>query len=150
LITTQADLHQRPLTMHTDGYIMGWDTTDLLIEVYIQTGNRVGFDHITGADIKKTLENIVYTPLGGVEQIDYQGGTRRALVADRIGEMNYLGQDGKTAAGVGNPPMLVTVGNQQFMVPMIVPLTDYQPAPDLRQGGTDVPPVMAFTPNQIP
>ena len=150
LITSQADLHQRPLTMRTDGYIMGWDTTDLLIEVYIQTGNRVGFDHITGADIKKTLENIVYTPLGGVEQIDYQGGTRRALVADRIGEMNYLGQDGKTAAGAGNPPMLVTVGDQQFMVPMITPLTDYQPAPDLRPVGADVPSVTEITPTQIP
>ncbi len=150
LITAQADLHQRPLTMRTDGYIMGWDTTDLLIEVYIQTGNRVGFDHITGAEFKKTLENIVYMPLGGVEQIDYQAGTRRALVADRIGEMNYLGQDGKTAAGAGNPPMMVTVGDKQFMVPMIVPLTDYQPAPDLRLGGTDVSSVTAITPAQIP
>ena len=64
LITAQADLHQRPLTMRTDGYIMGWDTTDLLIEVYIQTGNRVGFDHITGADVKATLENIVYATSG--------------------------------------------------------------------------------------
>src|SRR5678815_6015745 len=82
LITEQADQHQRPQTMHTDGYIMGWDTTDLLIETYIQTGNRVGFDHVTGAEIKKTLETIVYSPLGGVEQIDYQGGTRRALAQD--------------------------------------------------------------------
>jgi ABC-type branched-subunit amino acid transport system substrate-binding protein len=150
LITAQADLHQRPLTMRTDGYIMGWDTTDLLIEVYIQTGNRVGFDHITGAEIRNTLENIVYTPLGGVEQIDYQGGTRRALVADRIGEMNYLGQDGKTAAGPGNPPMMVTVGDKQFLIPMIIPLTDYQPAPDLRPGGADVPTATEITPTQNP
>lgn len=141
LITEQADQHQRPQTMHTDGYIMGWDTTDLLIETYIQTGNRVGFDHVTGAEIKKTLENIVYAPLGGVEQINYQGGTLRALAEDRIGEMNYLGQDGKTKAGPGNPPMVVTENGQQHLVPMIVPLTDYQPAADLRLGGvpTSVP-----------
>jgi ABC-type branched-subunit amino acid transport system substrate-binding protein len=150
LITAQADLHQRPLTMRTDGYIMGWDTTDLLIEVYIQTGNLVGFDHITGADIKKTLENIVYAPLGGVEQIDYQGGTRRALVANRIGQMNYLGQDGKMPAGPGNPPMLVTVGDQQFLVPMVIPLTDYQPAPDLRPGGADVPTATELLPTSTP
>ena len=118
LITEQADLHQRPLTMRTDGYIMGWDTTDLLIEVYIQTGNRVGFDHITGAEIKYTLENIVYAPLGDVERIDYQGGARRALSANRIGEMHYLGQDGKTPASANNPPMLVQVGDQKHMVPM--------------------------------
>jgi ABC-type branched-subunit amino acid transport system substrate-binding protein len=138
LITAQADLHQRPLTLRTDGYIMGWDTTDLLIEAYIQTGNRVGFNAITGAEFKKTLENIVYMPLGGVEQIDYQAGKRRALAANRIGEMKYLGQDGKNAAGAGNPPMLVTVGDKKLMVPMIVPLTDYQPAPDLHPGGADV------------
>jgi Tol biopolymer transport system component/ABC-type branched-subunit amino acid transport system substrate-binding protein len=132
LIIEQADLHQRPRMMRTDGYIMGWDTTDLFIEAYIQTGNRVGFDHITGAEIKKTLENIVYAPLGGVEQIDYRGGALRALALDRIGEMNYLGQDGKTKAGPGNPPVVVTEGGEQHLVPMIVPLTDYQPAPDLR------------------
>jgi ABC-type branched-subunit amino acid transport system substrate-binding protein len=146
LITAQADLYQRPLTMRTDGYIMGWDTTDLLIEVYIQTGNRVGFDHITGADIKETLENIVYAPLGGVEQIDYQGGARRALSANRIGEMRFLGQDGKTPAGPDNPPMVVTVGGEPHLVPMIIPLTNYQPAPDLRPGGADVPAAISVAP----
>src|SRR6476659_3906085 len=131
--------------MRTDGYIMGWDTTDLLIETYIQTGNRVGFDHITGAEMKKTLEIIVYAPLGGVEQIDYQGGTRRALAQYRIGEMGYLGQDGKTQAGPGNPPMVITEDGQQHLVPMIIPLTDYRPAPDLRLGGKDVQSVLAAT-----
>ena len=140
LITEQADLHQRPLTLRTDEYIMGWDTTDLFIEVYIQTGNRVGFDHITGADIKETLENIVYAPLSGVERIDYHGGMRRALSENRIGEMDYLGQDGKTAASASNPPMVVKEGDQQHLVPMIVPLTDYLTAPDLRPTGANVPP----------
>jgi len=149
-ITAQADLHQRPITMRTDGYIMGWNTTDLLIEVYIQTGNRVGFAQITGAEIKKTLENIAYAPLSGVEQIDYQSGKRRALAADRIGEMNYLGQDGKTAAAAGNPPMVVSVGDQKYLVPWIIPLTDYQPAPDLRPGGANVPPAAEINPTQKP
>jgi ABC-type branched-subunit amino acid transport system substrate-binding protein len=141
LITQLADLHKRPLTMRTDSYIMGWDTTDLFIEVYIQTGNRVGFEHITGADIKTTLENIVYQPLGGVERIDYHGGKRRALAENRIGVMKYLGKDGKTFASATNPPMIAQEGDQQHLVPMIVPLTDYQPAPDLRPGGVDVPSV---------
>ncbi len=139
LIIQQADAHKRPLTMHTDGYIMGWDTTDLFIEVYIQTGNRVGFDHITGADIKTTLENVIYQPLGGVERIDYQGGKRRALAEDRIGEVRYLGKDGKTPASATNAPMVVQEGDQQHLVPMIIPLTDYQTAPDLRPGGANAP-----------
>ena len=134
LITQQADLHNRPLRLHTAAYIMGWATSDLFIETYIQTGNRVGFEHITGADIKETLENIVYAPLGGVEQIDYQGGTRRALATNRIGEFRYLGEDGINAASADNPPM---INGQMNMTPLIVPLTDYQPAPDLHPGGAD-------------
>ena len=114
--------------------------TDLFIETYIQTGNRVGFEHVTGADMKATLEHIVYAPMGGVKQIDFQNGSRRALSTNRVGQMNFLGQDGKTPAGSQNPPMVVTVGDQQFLVPMILPLTDFQTAPDLRPGGADVPP----------
>ncbi|MEO5886725.1 MAG: ABC transporter substrate-binding protein [Anaerolineales bacterium] len=150
LITEQADLHQRPLTMHTNSYIGAWTMTDLFIETYIQTGNRVGFDKITGATIKGTLENIVYAPMGGVEQIDFQGGARRALSNNRVGQMNFLGQDGKAPAGPDNPPMVVTAGDQQFLVPMIIPLTDYQPAPDLRTGGADVPATSEIIPTSTP
>lgn len=139
LISEQADLHKRPATMHNSDYVIGWDTTDLFIEVYIQTGNRVGFDHLTGADIKQTLENIIYMPMSGVARIDYQDGTRRALAQTRIAELNYLGQDGKTAASATNPPMSVKEGDAQHLVQMIVPLTDYLTAPDLRPGGADVP-----------
>ena len=146
LITKQADLHQRPVTMRTNSYIEAWAMTDLFIETYIQTGNRVGFEHVTGADMKVTLEHIVYAPMGGVKQIDFQGGARRALSTNRVGEMNFLGQDGKMPAGANNPPMVVTVGDQQFMVPMIIPLTDYEPAPDLRPGGADVPAAISIAP----
>jgi Tol biopolymer transport system component/ABC-type branched-subunit amino acid transport system substrate-binding protein len=134
LIRAQADLHQRPLTLRTNGYTLAWATTDLLIETYIQTGNRVGFNQVNGAEFKKTLENMVYAPLGGVEQIDFQKGQRRALAVNRIGEMRYLGQDGKTPAGPGNPPKVVNEGGKPVMAPMILPLTDYQPVPDLRAG----------------
>lgn len=120
LITEQADLHQRPAHVRNHYYTLAWASTDLFIEVYIQTGNRVGFDHITGADIKETLESIVYSPLGGVETIDFKGGARRTLSANRIGQMSYL-------------------ADQQNIVPMLVPLSDFQTAPDLRPGGADVP-----------
>src|SRR6185503_5019405 len=146
LITEQADLHQRPVTMRTNSYIEAWTMTDLFIETYIQTGNRVGFEHVAGADMKATLEHIIYEPMGGVKQIDFQGGARRALSTNRVGEMNFLGQDGKTPAGANNPPMVVTVGNEQFLVPMILPLTDYQPAPDLRPGGAEVPITVGIAP----
>lgn len=88
--------------------------------------------------------------MGGVEQIDFQGGTRRALSINRVGQMNFLGQDGKTPAGANNPPMMVTVGDQQFLVPMILPLTVFQPAPDLRPGGADVPPAIKIVQTSTP
>ena len=94
----------------------GWDTTDLLIEVYIQTATASA-STTSPCGIKNTLENIVYAPLSDVERIDYQGGARRALAQNRIGEMHYLGQDGRTPASANNPPMLVKVGDQQHMVP---------------------------------
>jgi hypothetical protein len=53
--------------------------------------------------------------------------------------MDYLGQDGKTPASATNPPMIVQEGNQKHLVPMVRPLTDYQPAPDLHPGGADAP-----------
>lgn len=150
LITERADLHQRPQQVRNNYYTLAWASTDLFIETYIQTGNRVGFDHVTGAEMKKTLENMVYAPLGGVEKIDYEHGARRTLSADRIGQMNYLGQNGKTPAGPDNPPMLVTVGGEKQMVPMLLPLSDFQTAPDLRPGGADVPPVAAATSTPVP
>lgn len=150
LITKQADLHQRPAFVRNHYYTLAWASTDLYIEVYIQTGNRVGFDHITGADIKETLENIVYSPLGGVETIDFKGGARRTLSANRIGQMNYLGQDGKTPAGENNPLLLSTVGGEQHVVPMLMPLSDFQTAPDLRPGGADVPVAMEIAPTNTP
>lgn len=149
LITEQADLHQRPPQVRNHYYTLAWASTDLYIEVYIQTGNRVGFDHITGADIKETLENIVYSPLGGVETIDFQGGARRTLSANRIGQMNYLGQDGKTPAGANNPLMLIKAGGEPHVVPMLMPLSDFQTAPDLRPGGAEVPAVMEIAPTSM-
>ena len=123
LIADQADLRQRPQWERNNFYLLAWATTDLYIELYIRTGNRVGFDHLTGAEMKKTLENIVYSPLGGLETVDFHQGARRALAADRIGQMAYLGRDGQTAAGPGNPLLLITENGQRAPVPLLRPLS---------------------------
>jgi len=146
LITAQADANQRLVPLRLNTYIKAWSTTDLFREIYVQTGNRVGYDHITGADIKATLEKTNYATLGGVEQIDYQGGARRALVANRIGQAGFFGADGKTAAGPGNPAKNFAVtGTLKLFGPIVTPLTDYQPAPDLRPGGANVPATQTTT-----
>jgi hypothetical protein len=138
LITEQADLNNRPLTMRTHDYIRAWVYIDLFIETYIRTGNRVGFGEVSGAEMKKTLDEMVYAPLGGVVQVDFRDG-RRALSSNRIGVMHFLGQDGANPAGPDNPPIVQAVDGEDYFVPILVPLTDIQPAPDLRPGGADVP-----------
>jgi hypothetical protein len=75
---------------------------------------------------------------------------RRTLSADHIGQMHYLGQDDKTPARPNNPPKLIMDGGQQDMVPMIVPLSDFRTAPDLRPGGADVSPASEITRSSVP
>jgi hypothetical protein len=135
-IGEQADLHQRPLSVRNNFYVLGWTSMDLFIELYIRTGNRVGFDHITGPEMKQTLENIIYSPLG-LKTIDYRGGRLRALAADRIGELTFLGRDGRNPVGPNNPLLIVTDGGIQMPVAMVLPLTDFQVAPDLRPRGSN-------------
>jgi ABC-type branched-subunit amino acid transport system substrate-binding protein len=118
-------------------YLLGWQTVDLYTEIYIQTANRVGFANITGADLKETIEGLDYSPLG-LATINFQEG-RRSTSANRIAMMAYLGEDGQSMAGAEMPPMVVTVGERQLLVPIVVPLTDFVEAPDLRPGGADVP-----------
>lgn len=118
-------------------YLLGWQTVDLYTEIYIQTANRVGFANITGADIKETIENLDYSPLG-LAPINFQEG-RRSTSSNRIAMMGYLGEDGQSMAGADVPPMVVTVGERQLLVPINVALTDFADAPDLRPGGADVP-----------
>ena len=149
-LAEQADRHQRPQAERNSFYTLGWVMTNLFIELYVETGNRVGFDHITGYTMKQTLENMVYSPLGGLVTIDYQHGARRDLAANRIGQMAYLGRDGKSAAGPNNQPLLISENGQQLMVPLLEPLTDFQAAPDLRPGGVDVPTHLLPTPTFTP
>ncbi len=130
-ITAQADANNRPANLRNRAYISAWTATDLFIETVIQTGNRVGWMGMNGADIKDTLENIVYAPLGGIQQIDYQGGTRRDLADNRIGEIAYLGADGINPASADNPLA-------QPITPLLLPLTDFLPVTDLRPVGVDV------------
>ena len=138
LINEQADANERPAQVRNIAYILGWTTVDLYIEAYIQTGNRVGYDNVDGVAIKETLETMNYDALGGLQTIAFDPEVR-ALSANRIAQLAYLGQDGVSPASAENPPMVVEAGDQQFLVPILVPLTDFAPAPDLRPGGADVP-----------
>ncbi len=53
---------------------------------------------------------------------------------------------GKTRPGQKNPLLMVSEAGRELPVPMRLPLSAFQPAPDLRPGGADVPIVLEPTP----
>jgi hypothetical protein len=140
LINEQADANQRALQVRNIAYILGWSIVDQYVELYTQTVNRVGsLEAVTGPEIKATLESMQYAPLGLFE-VDYSGGERRAVSGNRIAQMAFLNADGTGPATSAADAMLVPgPDGGQFFVPILIPLTPFEDAPDLRPGGADVP-----------
>lgn len=140
LINEQAEANQRQLSARNIAYLLGWSVVDTYIELYIQTVNRVGsLEAVTGADIRETLNTIVYSPLG-LFNIDYRGGEIRALPGNRIAMIAFANADMSGIATSGEDAMTVPLpdGTTAF-IPVLVPLTPFSDAPDLRPGGADVP-----------
>lgn len=140
LITEQANANERPITARNIAYLLGWAVVDTYIEMYTQTINRVGsLDAVDGAAIQETLNTMVYSPLGLYEQ-NYADGTLRATSGNRIAMIGYLNADGSGLATSAADAMFVAgADGAQFFVPVLVPLTGFEAAPDLRPGGADVP-----------
>jgi hypothetical protein len=139
-INEQADANERNLQTKNIAYLLGFGIVDTYAEMYIQTVNRVGsLEAVTGAEIKATVEGMDYSPLG-LYNFNYQGGATRALPDNRIATMMFLNKDQNGPATSGEDAMTVDLpdGTKAF-IPIIVPRTDFAPAPDLRPGGADVP-----------
>jgi len=140
LINEQADANEREPQNRNIAYLLGWGAVDTYIEMYIQTVNRVGsLDAVDGAAIQETIESLVYSPMG-LYNFDFKGGEIRALPDNRIAQMLFLNATGDGPATSGEDAMTVELadGTTAF-IPIIVPLTDFTPAPDLKPGGADVP-----------
>jgi hypothetical protein len=82
---------------------------------------------------------MVYSPLGLYEQ-DFRGGELRALPGNRIAAMYFANADMSGIATSGDDALTVPFpdGTTGY-IPVLVPLTDFEEAPDLRPGGADVP-----------
>jgi branched-chain amino acid transport system substrate-binding protein len=135
LVREQAALNERTLPIQNIAYLLGWATVDTYVEIYAQTVNRVGsLEDVTGADIKETLDTIDYSPLG-LYNINYEEGELRALPANRMAMMLFLNatMDGPATSGDDALKVPQADGTNIF-VPILVPLTDFAPAPDLRPG----------------
>jgi len=129
-----ADDNSRPPLVRNIAYLLGVTSVDAFIEIMVRTANREGADGITGAAVKQTIEELVYSPLG-MYLIDFRGGEIRDAYENRMAELRYLGQDGGPASLPDNPPVVVETESGPVLVPIVVPLTDFEETPDLRPTG---------------
>ena len=138
LINEQADANERQLSTKNIAYLLGWGAVDTYAEMYIETVNRVGsLDAVDGAAIQETIQSLDYSPLG-LYHINYQGGAIRALPDNRIAQMAFLNATGDGPATSGDDAMKVELADgTTAYIPIIIPLEDFSPAPDLRPGGAD-------------
>jgi ABC-type branched-subunit amino acid transport system substrate-binding protein len=138
-ITQQAELNERTGATRNIAYLLSFAAVDQIVELYTQTVNRVGsLEEVTGADLKETLENFDYEGLVG--NINYgEDGQLRAVNLNRIAMLRFLNADGTGVAESRDEAMVIPTDSGEVMVPVVVPLTDFEPAPDLRPGGADVP-----------
>lgn len=131
-VNEQATLNERSLSTQNIAYILTWGSVNLFVEAYIQTVNRVGsLDAVTGAELKATMDALDYDVLLGVINANWPEGIR-ATSANRIAQMAFLNVTGDGPATSRDDVMVVETPNGNIMVPIVIPLTDFAPAPDLR------------------
>jgi ABC-type branched-subunit amino acid transport system substrate-binding protein len=135
-VREQAAANERTLPTQNIAYLLGFSTVDLYTELYIQTVNRLGsLDAVDGAALKETLDGISYSPLG-LFTADWQGGEFRAVPTNRIAMMMFLNATMDGPATSGDDALKVPNDDgTTIYVPILVPLTEFAPAPDLRPGG---------------
>ena len=140
LIREQAAANERQLSTQNIAYLLGWALLDTYIELYTQAVNEAGsLDAVDGALIKSVIENMEYSPLG-LYEFNYEGGETRAVPANRIATMLFLNADQTGPATSGEDAMAVPLDDgTTAYIPILVPLTDFEDAPDLRPGGADAP-----------
>ncbi len=133
LIREQAAANERALPVQNISYILGWGLVDTYVELYAQTVNRVGsLEAVTGAEMKTTIDSISYSPLD-LYTFDYNGGELRAVPQNRMAVMYFLNatQDGPATSGEDVLAIPQDDGSNIY-VPLLVPLSEFAPAPDLR------------------
>ncbi|MEQ8674964.1 MAG: ABC transporter substrate-binding protein [Aggregatilineales bacterium] len=134
LLNEQAALNERSLPTQNISYLLGWSTVDLYIELYTQAANAAGsVAAVDGAQIYDLLESVEYSPLG-LTPISFAGGELRSVPNNRMAMLAFLNADMTGPATSGEDALIVPTETGQIFVPILVPLTDFASAPDLRPG----------------
>lgn len=129
----QFTLNERSPAEQNIAYLVAWGAVDSIIETFIRTVNRVGsLDAVTGADIRETVEAMDYEILGGLMRHRFEEGMRDATM-NRIAVLKYANTTMSGAATGPDDALLVDDGaGGKLFVPIVVPLTDFMPVPQLR------------------
>ncbi len=132
-VTQQFAANERGPAEQNIAYLLSWGLADSVIETYIRTVNAVGsLDAVTGADIKATIESMEFAVLGGLFQQKFDEGMRDGT-QNRIAVMKYANNTMSGPATGAEDALLIPDGSGgQLFVPIVVPLTDFMPVPQLR------------------
>ncbi len=116
-----ADSPQEALEIRGLAYLIAFAAVDAYRNVMIDAINTVGYENLSGAALYERLTgDTTYHGLGDVLRFNFHDGVRSTRNS-RMGQLGFIGDD--------------EVGLRSA----VDILTDWQPLPDLRLGGADVP-----------
>jgi len=134
-VISQYNANERTAAERNIGYLLTWGSADILVEAYIRAVNEAGgLDGVTGAQLKAIIESMDYEVLGGLLNFSYPEGFRDAT-ENRIAQLRFANADMSGAATSPDDAMYIPDGSGgELFFPIVVPLTDFQTAPNLRGG----------------
>ncbi len=132
-VSQQFALNERGPTEQNIAYLVSWGVVDSIIEMTIRAVNAVGsLEAVTGADIKAVVESMDYAILGGLMHHKFEKGMRDATM-NRIAIMKFANSTMSGPASSAEDALLIPDGSGgQLFVPLVLPLTDFMPVPQLR------------------
>ncbi|GIK29062.1 MAG: ABC transporter substrate-binding protein [Chloroflexi bacterium] len=134
LVVSQFEANERQLSQRNISYLLGWALVDTYVELYAQAVNQAGsLEAVDGALMKSILETIDYYPLD-LYHLNYPDGLR-STSANRMAMIRYANADMTGPATSGDDALKIDPGDgTTLFVPLLIPLEDFAPAPDLRPG----------------
>ena len=132
-VTQQHAVNQRSPVEQNIAYLLSWGSVDSIIETTIRAANAAGsLDAVNGALVKDIVESMDYAVMGGLMQQNFEDGMRDAT-HNRIAVMKYANADMTGPATSPADALLIPDGaGGQMFLPLVVPLTDFMPVPQLR------------------
>lgn len=134
LLLEQAAANERGLPVQNVSYLLGFGLVDTYVELYTQAVNEAGsLDAVDGNVIQSIIQGMDYRPLD-LYHVNYPEGMR-STSANRMAMMLFLNKTMDGPATSGEDALTVDAGDgTKLFIPLLVPLTPFAPAPDLRPG----------------